>query len=707
MSTTAIRIRALYATNSQCAMFNPEKHLVVTIMAVCFAIDDQDDKMEQCFQLVSRNDDFDHYVKVVRWLKRTYPDYSTQELWENILREHIVKNVFRNANLYIPLNALHNLIGQFATQTQNVDRAKQYVKWGDEVGLSFGVPIYTSPEGLYSVIFIGGRDKAFYRALNDLSTVSSKWADHVGMGSPFLATLCDPDADDLVDEEGGGGGGGAKEKDANEACIKEQVNLPLTLSQTFSAHFSSRLVELSPNGQIFVSAAGPNLYLRTIDGKGIKWIHGHTKCITCVVWSPDGHTFASASDDKTIKIWSKNGALIKTLEGHTYSVSCIAWSPDGSALVSGSIDKTVKIWRKNGMLIKTLEGHTARVDCIVWNPQGFMFASGSWDKTIRLWSAGGNLIEVIVNRARLGRNITWSPDGKTLVSALDDETIRLWDTRGKVTDTWSDPVGSDWVSWHPSGHVMASAGSNSVQLWSRRGELIQTLNQKSSHITWSSDGATLAIVSISGAVQFWNYSSKPEAGPVLVDNSKDEEGGGAKEVDSEEKPTISLLAVDDYDEYSGIKEVDNDPDPFLPILALHKYMALPDKTTSGARRILVALATFMWNMLAEQTQETLTHAVTTFERAIAYASVSDNPVSQASLDLAAKLPYGGIIFLLESDLEETKLSGLVTEFENLFLVIHNEINTYTSPKVYCDNCMNYFHNKFKPMLASMALGCYA
>ncbi|WP_009633306.1 WD40 repeat domain-containing protein [Synechocystis sp. PCC 7509] len=46
-------------------------------------------------------------------------------------------------------------------------------------------------------------------------------------------------------------------------------------------------------------------------------LNGHTKGIWFVAISPDNKTFATASDDNTVKLWnSQTGGLPRTLTGH-------------------------------------------------------------------------------------------------------------------------------------------------------------------------------------------------------------------------------------------------------------------------------------------------------------------------------------------------------------------------------------------------------
>ena len=74
-------------------------------------------------------------------------------------------------------------------------------------------------------------------------------------------------------------------------------------------------------------------------------LRGHRFMISGLTFSRDGRRLASASWDRTIKLWDVTSAEeALTLPGHTSWVFSVAFSPDGQRLASASGDKTIRIW---------------------------------------------------------------------------------------------------------------------------------------------------------------------------------------------------------------------------------------------------------------------------------------------------------------------------------------------------------------------------
>lgn len=266
-----------------------------------------------------------------------------------------------------------------------------------------------------------------------------------------------------------------------------------------------------------VASASKDKTVRLWDGKSggdIAVLRGHSKMVNSVTFSQDGMRLASASYDKTVRLWDcQTGGEIAVLRGHWDSVNSVVFSPDGTILASASYDKTVRLWDGGmGAEIAVLGGHTDLVGIVTFSLNGSHLASASEDGTVRLWDGQrGTEITVFEGHEKRVNSVVFSANGTRLASASDDGTVRLWDTKtvAKITVLRGHSGEVSSVVFAPDGTRLASASyDKTVRLWDvKKGATIAVLEGHSGLVNlvmFSPRGTRLASASHDHTVRLWD-----------------------------------------------------------------------------------------------------------------------------------------------------------------------------------------------------------
>jgi WD40 repeat protein/uncharacterized caspase-like protein len=281
-------------------------------------------------------------------------------------------------------------------------------------------------------------------------------------------------------------------------------------------------VAVSPDGRTIYSGSS-QIHVWSAAGTRLRTLRGHTRRIYGLDASPDGRLLASASPDRTVRLWeSASGKAVATLTGHTDTVFMAVFSPDSQFVASASRDRTVRLWQRDGRPLAVLRGHTDTIYAVAFSPDGRLLASASRDRTVRLWErATGRNLAVLSGHSDVVRSVAFSPDGRHLLSAGDDGTLRLWHSDGtfiKVFAALDRPVAR--ARFDPTGGRIAAVGHDRiVHIWNREGSLLQTLTGHTlaaNDLRFSPDGSAVISAGEEGVVRLWR-TGNPDLLTLHVD----------------------------------------------------------------------------------------------------------------------------------------------------------------------------------------------
>ena len=338
--------------------------------------------------------------------------------------------------------------------------------------------------------------------------------------------------------------------------VEEFNHLPDNTTEVYSVRFS-------PDSQLIASASGARVTLWQPNGQKFPLQHEDKVWKISFFPNPESLLIASASEDKTVKLWKRekngnwnlettlhhsvpvravafptsqtcseqviasagidgivrlwslDGKLQKTFPAHESQINDVRFSPDCQTIATASNDRTVKLWSWQGKWKKTLEGHESYVSEVDFSPDGKKIVTASFDNTVKLWNLEGEMLQTLSGHSNWVTTVAFSPNGKLIISGSEDDTVKIWSSNeGSLLQTFrGHRSGVNSIRFSPDGNLIASASDKKVRLWKMEGIVIHRFHgHKSSvrDVSFSPNNKLIASASFDKTVIFWPNNNQPQ-----------------------------------------------------------------------------------------------------------------------------------------------------------------------------------------------------
>ncbi|GAA94574.1 uncharacterized protein L969DRAFT_613205 [Mixia osmundae IAM 14324] len=201
---------------------------------------------------------------------------------------------------------------------------------------------------------------------------------------------------------------------------------------------------LSHDGRLLATAckansakhAGVRLYDTSTWASVEPVLDGHELTILDMAFSPDDTKLVTTSRDRTWRLYQKNDKGQFSLQAvgttHTRIVRACVWSKDGTLFATASRDKTVKIWSsETAQLVESIRLAQAPCAIAVWpNAISFALAIGCEDGSCHFFDRGSQTLQLKEGTAAGPISmLAFSLEGTRLASCSEDGIVRIYTVR--------------------------------------------------------------------------------------------------------------------------------------------------------------------------------------------------------------------------------------------------------------------------------------
>lgn len=181
-----------------------------------------------------------------------------------------------------------------------------------------------------------------------------------------------------------------------------------------------------------------------------------------VRWAPDGLSILTLSSDDVLSIFDARKHKVVASKQFDEPVYRASWEPSSTLLLvacgSGAIDIIDPLGFDSRLL---LQGHTDKCTSLHIPPAGPWFASGAHDAVVALWSRADLVcVRTFADITGAVRDVALSSDGAFLAVAADDQAPVYETASGAQVAVLARAGAVNALAWHPSRPLLAFAGED-------------------------------------------------------------------------------------------------------------------------------------------------------------------------------------------------------------------------------------------------------
>jgi WD40 repeat protein len=249
-------------------------------------------------------------------------------------------------------------------------------------------------------------------------------------------------------------------------------------------------------------------------------LEGHKDRVWCVAYSPDGSLLASASKDRTIKLWDPaTGREQRSLHAND-EVIALAFVA-GNRLASTGRSQPIQLWDlSTGREEARIGGDGFPRTSLVSSRDGALLAftqSGPAGRgQVLVWDVLTGSYRLTLSRSHFFRSVAISPGGHLLATGSGDRTARLWvfATREELLKWPHHPNEVHFVLFSPDGLTLATAAGPHVRLWDVSSEDLRLIlrgdHKQVNALAFSPDGQLLLAAGNDKTVKLWEMVTGQE-----------------------------------------------------------------------------------------------------------------------------------------------------------------------------------------------------